>query len=264
MRSEARAFLTDPNNQRRYFVLECGEIYGMEDEPPGEQNTRLVEEIASLATVNTIPWPTRSIDALGLGNWSNVLYYDPAGLAEESPPGDSPAAHNRQAIPAVEEKASGGMPSTAGKNAKSGDLYERFPFLAPETPHGLPKRMHIRRFSPKLFNNSNGHNPLVAQTCTKCDGRGFYRVYDPPLGDRPCEQCKGVGALDIPERFFRRRCWWTRRVAPNAAGYVKCPSCGRLFPVFSDQFWTGLRHDCGQKLRLVGPNAEKCWTRQKG
>ncbi len=96
LHDEARAFLTDPANQRRFFVLECGEIFEMDDEPLEEQNDQLLHEIEAL---NTAPSPqaqiptrvgllgrllgrnagTQRVDwnAYGLGNWSNVLYYEP-------------------------------------------------------------------------------------------------------------------------------------------------------------------------------------------
>jgi hypothetical protein len=52
------------------------------------------------------------------------------------------------------------------------------------------------------------------------------------------------------------------RVTPNPAGNVHCPHCGKGFPITSNQFWSGLRHTCGQKLLLDGPYANKCWTKQ--
>ena len=157
----------------------------------------------------------------------------------------------------------------------------------PKMPSGLLKRMNIRRFTPDLFNNSNSHNPVVARTCPRCNGDGFYRVFihpteagqpantdpeptfytddddtaEPDRKDVTCELCHALGSLEQPEPFFKRPGWWTRKAAPNDAGFIKCPRCGIRFPIHTNQYWTGLRHTCGQKIRLVGPNAAKCWTR---
>lgn len=101
LRSEAKAFLSDSKNQRSVFVLECGEIYELESKPLAEQNDRLWKEIGALSMSDSIEWPVEAtkpqsgllarvfgtrkagrsaeidIDSLGLGNWSNVLYYEP-------------------------------------------------------------------------------------------------------------------------------------------------------------------------------------------
>ena len=45
LREEARQFLTSENNKSRYFVLECGEIFQMEDQAPSFHNERLLAEI---------------------------------------------------------------------------------------------------------------------------------------------------------------------------------------------------------------------------
>jgi hypothetical protein len=108
LKDEARQFLTADANKNRYFVLECGEIFEMDDEPLVEQNDRLLAEIRniepameaaiaqfsptkpsearsggffsrllgskSLASEKTIP--PDAIHSLGLGNWSNILYFD--------------------------------------------------------------------------------------------------------------------------------------------------------------------------------------------
>jgi len=108
LKEEARRFLTDAANKNEYFVLECGEIFEMDDAPLAEQNERLlaiirhiesVEESALAKLVTNPPSATKaggwfsrtlghksmepkknsSVDAvnsLGLGNWSNVLYFD--------------------------------------------------------------------------------------------------------------------------------------------------------------------------------------------
>lgn len=107
--TEALEFLKNPKNINEYFVLECGEIFEMEDTPLRKQNQALFAQIQNLQPEIEIAlqslqppppqpsaplgfWakllglepkpiipqhdPMASIDALGLGNWSNVLYYD--------------------------------------------------------------------------------------------------------------------------------------------------------------------------------------------
>lgn len=105
--TEAMAFLKRPENQNQYFVLECGEIFDMGDTPLMEQNLELLEQIQNLqpemedalqslapvaepkavgffsklfgrATEPQEPEsdPMEPIYALGLGNWSNILYFD--------------------------------------------------------------------------------------------------------------------------------------------------------------------------------------------
>ncbi len=90
--SEARAFLCDSANRRKYFILECTEIYTLLDDAPAELNLELLQEIevlGSIAGVLPIPDvpeastgdeittadPLQPYYDLGLGNWSNVLYF---------------------------------------------------------------------------------------------------------------------------------------------------------------------------------------------
>ena len=110
---EAFGFLWDEKNRKNYFVLECNEIFVMTDKTPQEQNAELLEEIENLNDVFELvcftifryyyfiaemlqrikrllgkllgvkPNPLRrridrleSIYSLGLGKWSNVLYYN--------------------------------------------------------------------------------------------------------------------------------------------------------------------------------------------
>lgn len=107
--TEALDFLSQPVNKSQYFVLECGEIFEMDEEPLLEQNQALLDQIknlqpeidralknlASSATASpkskgifslfkgrSAPEPTSAQDSLkpiydlGLGNWSNILYFD--------------------------------------------------------------------------------------------------------------------------------------------------------------------------------------------
>lgn len=106
--AEAIEFLNKPENVNQYFVLECGEIFCMEDTPNLEQNLMLLEQVKNLqleveqALQSLVPPPVaaskpfgffskllgrktespdplqdlmKSIHNLGLGNWSNILYF---------------------------------------------------------------------------------------------------------------------------------------------------------------------------------------------
>jgi hypothetical protein len=90
---EAMTFLTKPENQSVYFVLECTEIFEMQEGPLEMQNSELVEEIKNIDPTikETLLSLNCEVDAqnggaevldmvrdLGLGNWSNYLYYEPA------------------------------------------------------------------------------------------------------------------------------------------------------------------------------------------
>lgn len=108
LKEEARKFLTDEANKNRYFILECGEIFELHDEPLTEQNDSLLAEIRNIeslvesALANLLPSqactakasgffsrllgrnppaPERkgsadAVHSLGLGNWSSILYFD--------------------------------------------------------------------------------------------------------------------------------------------------------------------------------------------
>jgi hypothetical protein len=105
-KNEAREFLSAMKNRRRYFVLEAGEIFDLLDKPLVVQVRQLLSELqnldaeieAALASVNapdTTPeisqgflaavrrairgTPPAPLDTLGLGNWSDVLFYDFGG-----------------------------------------------------------------------------------------------------------------------------------------------------------------------------------------
>jgi len=102
MIEEARRFLNKPENQRRYFLLECGEIFCMDEKPHHEQNSALLQEIQALApriddAIRSVKPPrtglfakllqrkrpvsssdsdlTEAVRVLGFGNWSNHLYF---------------------------------------------------------------------------------------------------------------------------------------------------------------------------------------------
>lgn len=110
--AETIEFLNRPENKNQYFVLECGEVFDMDDTPLFEQNLALLEELKNLqpeaerALQSLVPPSVelsksagffarlfsrtsepsvpvhdlmKSLDELGLGNWSNILYYDFSG-----------------------------------------------------------------------------------------------------------------------------------------------------------------------------------------
>lgn len=107
--AETFNFLNKAENQNQYLVLECGEIFCMNEKLHFEQNLELLEQIKNLhpeieqALQSLMPPPKPStqslgffarlfgrnpkpsnlerdtmqaIYGLGLGNWSNVLYFD--------------------------------------------------------------------------------------------------------------------------------------------------------------------------------------------
>lgn len=107
--SEVIEFLNKPENQNQYFVLECGEVFDMEEIPLLEQNLALLDQVKNpqleveQALKSLVPPPVvppkpvgffsklfgrapeppslahdlmQPIYGLGLGNWSNILYFD--------------------------------------------------------------------------------------------------------------------------------------------------------------------------------------------
>lgn len=103
--NEALAFLEKSENRRRHFVLEAGEIFDLKNEPMATQSAKLLRELqgaqeqatALLVSLRQVPPPTTTswlsrllggkkpapaadplmpIYKLGLGNWSNILYFD--------------------------------------------------------------------------------------------------------------------------------------------------------------------------------------------
>ncbi len=97
MIQETFAFLNSDKNQNLFFVLECGEIFAMEDEPLLDQTNRLIMDIKSLEPIldpalsgisspkvnevkqNPVEEPIDPLKLtfeLGLGAWANILYFD--------------------------------------------------------------------------------------------------------------------------------------------------------------------------------------------
>jgi hypothetical protein len=94
--TETTEFFSRLENCRKYFVLECGEIFDLRGKNLAAQNNELLKEIRELSSdIASLPVPgpdaprgllmrlfsRRSTDPLdyfyplGLGNWSKILYY---------------------------------------------------------------------------------------------------------------------------------------------------------------------------------------------
>lgn len=103
--SEAKSFLNDEANKQNYLVLECGELFEMNDKDFATQNLELLNEIDNLLdsvceALSFIKYYSKPKKRnvfqkffsrkqereemtfseaalfLGLGNWSNSLYFD--------------------------------------------------------------------------------------------------------------------------------------------------------------------------------------------
>ncbi|QQO09123.1 hypothetical protein [Breznakiella homolactica] len=67
--------------EERYFVLECGELYQMEDRDFGEQNRDLLKQLGNIDGEieqfyrDAAEQPKDRDWLLGFGEWSDVLYY---------------------------------------------------------------------------------------------------------------------------------------------------------------------------------------------
>ena len=113
-------------------------------------------------------------------------------------------------------------------------------------------------FAPKsLFTDENDHNPSVMPDCPRCHGTGRACEH---LADADgaevhafdtCGDCGGAGHLPgaKPERMWPEGIE-VIDVSANDAGWIRCPCCGKSFKE-SGQTWTGRRHRCGQKLRII-------------
>ena len=102
LRDEALTFLKAQGSVNDYLVLECGEIFEMSKVPIAEQAAGLLQDMRlldaeieqQLALLNTRSKPSfwqrilppaqkiveQPLRDLGLGYWSNTLYYAPAAL----------------------------------------------------------------------------------------------------------------------------------------------------------------------------------------
>lgn len=106
--ADTRAFFADAGKPEAYFVLECREIYDYNDSDMAVQNSKIISQIAAIGddlSKRYLPEPAyaesffrRFIRRLlkipppgalepyyeiGLGVWSNILYYD---FSPEQPP----------------------------------------------------------------------------------------------------------------------------------------------------------------------------------
>lgn len=85
----ARAFLEKTHNRKPFIQLECGEIFDMNKTPVVKQNELLLTELQSIKTYTTQTISAlkeassqskaerqKVLSELGLGCWSNTLYYD--------------------------------------------------------------------------------------------------------------------------------------------------------------------------------------------
>lgn len=81
--SKIVAFLERDENRKRYFFLECGEIYDMQDEDPDIQNRELLESIQSIEVKTEEVLKQLKADEsdklleylIAYGQWSNHLAY---------------------------------------------------------------------------------------------------------------------------------------------------------------------------------------------
>lgn len=95
---EAHQFLNSPVHARRHFILECGEIFELTEGSLTDKNNALLSEIRDISeNVDSVPIPTAistkrgllskllklkapdplsPYHELGLGFWSEILYFD--------------------------------------------------------------------------------------------------------------------------------------------------------------------------------------------
>jgi hypothetical protein len=106
--AETKTFFADPENHKRYFVLEIREIFDYADREMAEKNAEIISQISAIGDdVSKLylpepssaepffrgllrrllkippPGPLEPYYEVGLGLWSNILYYD---FSPEQPP----------------------------------------------------------------------------------------------------------------------------------------------------------------------------------
>jgi hypothetical protein len=99
--TETKAFFAQANNRRKYFVLEAREIFDYADREMAEKNAEIISQISAIGDdLSTLylpepdpgepffrgllrrllkmppPGPLEPYYEVGLGLWSNILYYD--------------------------------------------------------------------------------------------------------------------------------------------------------------------------------------------
>jgi hypothetical protein len=85
LRDKAMQFLGATESKNKYFYLECAELFMMSSEPFSSQIEQLLHDIWNVESnieeeikfINSIGHATRDEDLykIGLGHWSNALYY---------------------------------------------------------------------------------------------------------------------------------------------------------------------------------------------
>lgn len=105
---ECLDFLRDPSRQRRYFILEAGDVYYMSEEEPALQNTALIDSIYdadqdAMAFFSAIDdHREKDLSSLiydsGLEAFADVLYWQfessaPDATPSAPPPSEAKAAH---------------------------------------------------------------------------------------------------------------------------------------------------------------------------
>jgi hypothetical protein len=108
--ADTKAFFEDPENHKKHFVLEIREIFDYADREMAEKNAEIIAQIAAIgdelsslylpepATAEPFlrrtlrrllrlppPSPLEPYDEIGLGLWSNILYYDFSPEQEQAP-----------------------------------------------------------------------------------------------------------------------------------------------------------------------------------
>lgn len=86
---ETLDFLGDPDNKQAFFVLEAGELFAMGEDGLAQQNLALLAELKdaelhaaqALASLREVSGQgeealAAELRMMGLGSWSNTLYYD--------------------------------------------------------------------------------------------------------------------------------------------------------------------------------------------
>jgi hypothetical protein len=124
------------------------------------------------------------------------------------------------------------------------------------------KPRHELLYSGVAFTAENDHNPVIADPCPRCSGRGKVseRGTDEDgnlvarVGLR-CPACGGTGTTGEQVHYFDNDLRPVE-VAVGSDGWLTCPCCRWRFSAHDRNVWTGYRHArCGQRIRLTGGDA---------
>jgi hypothetical protein len=129
-----------------------------------------------------------------------------------------------------------------------------------ERKNAIRTRLTLAKYprrSEAVFDDANGHNPLVLEPCPSCRGSGH--VCEGSMDGRAyfmseCAMCEGSGVSGAVARYFPDDVAALPAIAVEVdeLGWTTCPRCERRFATCSKSAWTGRRHlTCGQKLELV-------------